>query len=342
MSTLDMEVSVSPVARSASMHAGGIWAVLLTSLGMLGCAGIDDVTDSSALASDGHESVMRDSLGTALAPISATIASSNADAALDLNLLARIEVQPNEMLEIYEPAPGVLLVSGVGAPAGEALLSAQAIEGLSVEEIWQLGAGSTEMPGELRAAIARASKRDETASRAMQEGIEPPDAPLPGFNPQPDPPGLNPQPEPPGFNPQPDPPGFNPQPDPPGFNPQPDPSTSSGWCDAGYFSSGYGDCPPGWDFSVCLNDWWNGAYAYSDGAFYAYTNVCPATGPVVLRIDSDHGGGGIWTVNQNTVRWWAQDDFDCGTLFDWDCLTVRTDVEQASGDRFHLRFRALN
>lgn len=43
---------------------------------------IEDVTDSSALASDGHESAMRDSLGTALAPISAASASSNADAAL--------------------------------------------------------------------------------------------------------------------------------------------------------------------------------------------------------------------------------------------------------------------
>ena len=240
-----------------------------------------------------------DSLGTELAPISAAIASSNAQADLDLNLLARVEVQPNEMLEIYEPVPGRLLVSGVGAPAGEALLSAHAVEGLPVEDIWNLATGSTEMPGELRAAIVRASKRK-------------------------------------------DPPGFNPQPDPPGFNPQPEQSISSGWCDTGYYSSGYGNCSSGSDFSICIDNWWNGAYGYYDGAFYVYTNVCPATGPVVLKVTSDHGGGGIWTVSQNTVRWWQQDDWDCGTLWDWDCLTVRADVQEASGDRFHFRFFGLD
>lgn len=165
-----VENSLTTAARSISLHTGGMWAVLLASLGMLGCADVEDLTGGLALASDSHESVMHVSLATELAPISAAIASSNAQADLDLNLLARVEVQPGEMLEIYEPVPGQLLVSGVGAPAGEALLSAHAIEGLSAEEIWDLATGSTEMPGELRVAIVRASKQKET----------------PVFNPQPD------------------------------------------------------------------------------------------------------------------------------------------------------------
>jgi hypothetical protein len=118
-----------------------------------------------------------------------------------------------------------------------------------------------------------------------------------------------------------------------------DPSAlTAGWCDTGYYDSGYGDCPGGQDFQVCLDNWWNGAYASHPDATYAYTNVCPATGAVVLAVQSDHGGSGIWTVPQNTVRWWTIHDWDCGTLFDWDCPSVRADVKQASGDRFHFRF----
>ena len=309
MCRISVEGLVS-AARSQSLHAGGGWAVLLASIGFFGCAEVGDVTDHSALASESQEVVMHDSLGTELAPISAAAVSSNAAADRDLNLLARIEVQPNELLEIYEPSPGLLLLSGVGAPDSKALLTPRAIESMSVEEIWQLGAGSADMPRELRAAIARANTRAEAAGRVMPEGIEPSYATPFGAS---APPVQVAADLPPVF-------------------------PSAGWCDTEYYYQGYGDCPNGYDFSVCWDSvGGNGGWASADYVSHVYTNVCAAAGQVMLYVSSAHGGGGYWTVDQDTTRWWSQSYWGCGN----DCLRVRADVLDAGPDRFHFRFLTI-
>jgi hypothetical protein len=313
MNTTGRKCSVSTAARAFSRYTGP-WAVLCASLGMLGCVAIEEPIDSSALAGEIRESVMRDSLGTELAPISAAIARSNAQADLDLNLLVRIEVQPNEMLEIYEPAPGRIVISTAGAPTGESLLPPHVTEGLSVEEIWDLAAGSAEMPGELRAAMARARERMEAGGPAMQEGIELPEAPRAGALATATPVAADLEP----------------------------PSTSAGWCDTEYFFQGYGRCFFDFDYYYCPNDWWGNISVSYYSAWYVYTNVCPATGPVTLRVTASYGNnpGGYWYVPQNTVRQWSDSDPECGSLSNW-CMDVRSAVEQASGDRLHFRFFAL-
>lgn len=305
MNTPGRKCFVSTTARAFSRYAG-TWAALCASLGMLGCVAVEDPIDSSALSSEIRKSVMRDSLGTELAPISAAIARSNAQTDLDLNLLARVEVQPNEMLEIYEPAPGRIMVSGAGAPTGEALLPPHVIKGLSVEEIWDLAAGTAEMPGALRAAIARAGEQMEAGGVVMQEGIEPPEAPRSGALATATPAAADLEP----------------------------PSTSAGWCDTEYFSQGYGACDSLWDFEYCPTNWWNGyhAWAYAD---FVYTNVCPATGPVVLNV---HGSNDFarwddtWDVPLNTVRWWWGRDLE------WFSAYTSSNVLEALNDRFHFRF----
>src|SRR4029079_17099115 len=100
-----------------------------------------------------------DSLGSSLDPVSAAIARANAQADVDLHLVARVAAQPGELLELYEPSPGRLVVSGAGAPAGKAILSQAAMAGMSVEDVWRLAAGSADMPDALRAALGRVQQR---------------------------------------------------------------------------------------------------------------------------------------------------------------------------------------
>lgn len=295
-----------------SAAGGALWLASLCITAAAGCVDADDPPGSPEVASPptttvGATGALRDSLGSSLDPVSAAIARANAQADVDLHLVARVAVQPGELLELYEPSPGQLVVSGAGAPA-RAILSQGAIAGMGVEDVWRLAAGSAGMPDALHAALGRARLRAQ-ASPAPSSPIA-----LHGSATEPASSAGA------------------------GSKLRAAAPLSTGWCDNGYYTSGYGDCQSGWDFEVCLDNWWNGAYATVGGAFWVYTNVCPATGPVVLRVTSDHDGGGIWTVSQNTVRWWQQDDVSC--LFD--CLDDRVDVQQASGDRFQFRFWAAD
>jgi len=300
-----------PRAPRTRIHLA--WAALAASFGIAGCLGGEEAApivlspEGEAAPADIEPAAMRDSLGSALGAISTSLVRENAPADAELHLVARVEVQRDEMLEIYEPAPGQLLVSGAGAPAGKPILDAEKMNGMAVEDVWSLATHAAAMPPELRAALDRASERQHGETVRLQG--EPGKATASSLDAA--------RPAGPGAL----------------------TTYGSGWCDTGYYTSGYGDCPSGWDFTVCLDDWWNGAYAYDySGAYYVYTNVCPATGAVTLKVQSDHGGGGIWTVSQNTVRWWYQSDIGC--IFD--CIDVRADVQNASGDRFHFRFYSLN
>jgi hypothetical protein len=68
-----------------------------------------------------------------------------------------------------------------------------------------------------------------------------------------------------------------------------------------------------------------------------YTHVCPATGAVAFRLTSTEFDEGLWTVDQDTVRWFQASDPSCSLPFN-DCPYVRADVEQAIGVRFHFQF----
>lgn len=115
--------------------------------------------------------------------------------------------------------------------------------------------------------------------------------------------------------------------------PAPDVAYAAGPCDKSWFESSFCSGGGGFDFNMCLTNWWNGAYAYAHNAFYHYTVVCPFKGNVVLSIHNQ----GAWTVSQGTYRWaskWASYSW-----FDWDEFFFRADVKYASGDGFHFHTR---
>jgi len=275
------------------------------------------------------EEALLDSLGNPVGDISRGIILRNPQA--ERSLVARIEVQPNELLEFYEPRPGALLVSVAGAPAAKPMLGADDMRNADPRALWQRMAKGRAMPAGLETAIARSGQfRPE---RADEAGL----APLGG--------GGDAQP-PVDFEraraskmgPR------------PGLRPLPasaaralEVNAQSGWCDSGYFSEGWGAaCPSnpfvGW--SLCRDNWWNGIWAQHNDAATNWTNVCPATGPVTLVMTNTDWNINPWyyDVPQNTVRaWWYTRASSCKAWWS-DCPTIRAEVTWAQGDRFHFRF----
>jgi hypothetical protein len=118
----------------------------------------------------------------------------------------------------------------------------------------------------------------------------------------------------------------------------------AGYCDNRYFSSGAGNCPlpvPGYfvDWSACNDNWLDGLAHQHNDAKASYLHVCPATGPVSLLVNNSDANiePRPWHVPQDTIRDFYYDDPNC--RFAWnDCPTIRADVLDAQGDRFHFKF----
>jgi hypothetical protein len=242
---------------------------------------------------------VRDSLGKQLSPISSAIVRTNQAAEKELNLIARVEVQPDEILEFYEPSPGFLLISSAGAPKSMTPLDKR--RG-SPADVWRRATAGAEMPATLREAIERVGKHKRARTN------------------------QTPRKNPGKWG---------------GGSPSRDFTRSGGYCDGAYHSE-LGGCGVGWDFMVCLTNWWDGAYAYHHDAEITYTVVCPASGRVAFRVRSDEFDGGLWTVDQNTARNLSASDFGCEDDPFNDCPYVRADVEQATGVRFHFEFLVVS
>lgn len=236
---------------------------------------------------------MRDSLGKQLGPVASAIVRSNETAEKQFNLLARVELRPDEIVEFYEPSPGMVVISGAGTSASMAAPNKMP---QSPAEVWRRAASGREMPAALREAIERGEKRKQIR-----------------YEDNPRNPGKW-----------------------GGGSPARDYTRSAGYCDAAYHHE-YGGCGSGYDFMVCLNNWWDGAFAYHHEAQFTWTHVCPATGRVTLRVRSNEIDGGLWTVDQHHIRYFHYDQPSCSSPFD-DCPFMRADVEQATGVRFHFEF----
>jgi hypothetical protein len=249
----------------------------------------------NALAGNVLAQEIRDSLGKPLGPLTSSIARENEFAERQFNLLARVEISPDEVLEFYEPSPGLLVISGAGTPAA---LSVAGKMPRSPADAWRRATAGAEIPRALRQALERKEKRE--AARQI------------------DSPRISAR--------------WG------GGSPARNFTRAAGYCDGAYHDE-YGGCGSGYDFMVCLNDWWDGAYAYHHDTDFLWTQVCPATGRVVLRIRSNEIDGGVWTVDQHTVRYFSFHT-NCTSPFD-DCPYIRADVEQATGVRFHFEFLAM-
>lgn len=223
--------------------------------------------------------------------------AARTDAAL--GLLARVEVQPGELLEIYEPQRGVIVVSGAGAPTSAARITPHAIQGRTLAQLWADHVPGVAMPPALAATAARMADVPLAAEGTRPARVTSDVADLTAA---------------------------------------PRPSGAAGYCDAGFYGNALSDCsnaPWDTDVAVCLDDWSGGAWAKADASQWTESVVCPAQGTVVMRLSGDVETG-VWTVPQNTYRN-VQVYVGCGAFWET-CPRVRVDIEQASGDRFQFRF----
>lgn len=256
----------------------------------------------------------QDSLARPLGALARQIVADNLDTDDELNLLARVEVQPDELLEIYEPRPGLLIVSGTGAPARAAKVNPETVHGKTLDELWSELTQDAPMPPELADASQRLSGLVFESSAEADARTSSARTGMSGPQPQADAPSV--------------------------LTAAPRPQAAPGYCDGQWYTDGYGSCTFGFhfedDFTSCLDNWWNGAWAAVDDGYYTWSDVCPAQGSVAMRLRTDEGLGGLWTIAQNTHRYTSVLDSNCGSFND--CPWVRVDIEQASGDRFQFRF----
>ncbi len=103
-----------------------------------------------------------DSTGRSLTPLAQSIVALNGGATHGIGLGARVEVQPGELLEFYEYAPGRILLSGAGAPDGPPLSGTHAALPQSAEDfavLWEHASLGAPMPTALADSMSRFSQR---------------------------------------------------------------------------------------------------------------------------------------------------------------------------------------
>jgi hypothetical protein len=250
-----------------------------------------------------------DSVGRTLGPISASLARVNEAASRDLHLVARLQIPGDAMLELYEPAPGALLVSLAGRPKPGVLDPAE-FATADVEDLWTRLAAGRPMPSTLANALARRGPRrwqPMTFAPSSAAPVAPPDG------------------------------NVTIQDDDP-----------SNWCSDEYFNEGHYNCPPLDDsnpwrtFSDCRWHSTERRQAMSRGDVARYiAHVCPANpSSVTFSVATSGWGDNIkrWEVPAQTlrqVRW----ESNCFAFPFWDCPTVRVEA-RFNGDwpYYHLVF----
>ena len=310
-------------------------AISLALLMPLGCG--EPEAGSSASPPGPVEEELRDSTGKPVGHISRAIMMLNAETDRKLGLVARLEVKPNELIEFYEPTPGVLMTSFAGAPASSMLMLGERPSG--PEELWQMAADGAPMPASLAAAIGRAKARQAGTSAPATDQAPgwgggnaalPPNAAAGPANDARRGELLSSAES-----------RFD------GENIVRERSAllnvnaQSGYCDDTYLEQmRTNPCPshPLFSWYLCKENWWNGLYAYHHDSLQMYANVCPATGPVTMRVENEdvNINPTFIPVPTNTVRgtqWW---DRHCSYAWN-DCPYIRVDIIDAAGDRFHFR-----
>jgi hypothetical protein len=292
--------------------------LVATALLVVGCgeAPVDN-------APGGDTEVLTDSLGRELGPISAEIVRANRATETDMTLLARVEVQPNELIEFYEPHPGLIMTMGAGAPSAPVIGERMKEEHPDATTLWAAVTRNAPMPNRLSDAIERSKTR--LPARRPEGSIKAPQA-------------LAPVPAPdPLYRPE--------------LAGAVDPVAhlTSAWCDSTYYTHvdpGYAGSPLGtcfnWSFNVCKDHRTNNTYAYHSDAYIFMGNVCPYRGNVTYKVTADESwiSQGSYTVLENTYRWKTFSDGACRGTFN-DCPYIRTDILNADGDGYQWRFHVL-
>ncbi|WP_438015428.1 hypothetical protein WMF18_31770 [Sorangium sp. So ce315] len=275
----------------------------------------------------GVEAPLTDSTGTPLGEKSAATVLENLETETAMNLVARVELQPNDLLEFYEPAPGLIVVSRAGAPEGGLSPLPRATTNSGIRELWARATNGKPVTVELAEALERAEQR--LAARGLADGDLNAGSTISAREVHAQPPAA-PAAEPPAVF-----------------------ARSGGWCDTVYLAGDHGNCvldaseqftSQTWrtEFTQCMPNHWDGAWAHHNDVLYGYMSVCAAEGtPVTFAFWTDENVSGSWTVNVNTFRHAYVFDSGCTLDFDFnDCTSLHAEVQQALGDRFHFAFLA--
>jgi hypothetical protein len=268
-----------------------------------------------------------DSIGVQLGAITADIARRNAETDYAFGLLARLEIQENELLEFYEPSPGVVLISGAGAPRAPLKAASGMGDSYDLREVWTANAMGVAMPEELADALDRARHYvAPTHTRvASDEDLAPQELADDHTHDEPSARDEN-------------------------IGEHTEALHGSGWCNTTYETydaknSGgdtvwidIGTCPSGFSEVHCWDHRTGTGYASNPDAYWARSNVCPYKGEVLFTVETDEPEDwdtGSWSVPQNTARWTANSQ-SCGILND--CPWFKTTVSQAKDDSYNYRF----
>jgi hypothetical protein len=301
---------------------------ILIGLLMAGCAA---EIEPSAVGEAQERLTEMDTLGRRLGPISANIVQRNREAEQAFHLLTRLELQPNEILEFYEPMPGDIVRSVAGAPNAPTAYTDE-LRKLSERQIWDRVSNGARAPQALEEAIVRKElrERESVGGAARVASRERATSSLRQAHPNIARGPVAAVPQSPVSGPLPGTPGQDPQ-----------TLTQTLWCDSEYYWQGYGNACNGSGpayFKTCVDNHWNGAWAQRNDVYWIVTNVCAATGPVYFTLYSPTKPGGAWDVPTDTVRNYERHHDDCVNYWWIDCPNYRADVLEASGDRFHFRF----
>lgn len=292
---------------------------------------------------DSNAGELADSVGTVVSPLSASIILENGTAEEELNLLARVEVQPDELLEFYEPHPGVIWVSTAGAPesprfVGKDLEALGDHELSKPEALWK-AATDRAMPASLAEGIIRAHER---LARAEAERAAKGPSPAPASAAEARPKSAS------AVRQTAD------EFDGALLNDDNSKSVNGGsgsgnWCDSNWWTAtaaGYDDllssCPNSGAFwTACWDHVTGDGGAWHHEANGLNTNVCPYRGNLTFKVSADESfvKQGSWTVAQNTFRGVDAWDHACDIFpFTDDCVYVKAQVTNASGDGYNFRF----
>ncbi|RKH05242.1 hypothetical protein D7V97_24305 [Corallococcus sp. CA053C] len=199
-------------------------------------------------------------------------------------LLTSVRLTNGNVVEFYEMQPGEVIVTEAGQYPNP---PAASVASLAPVEAYRELTGGRDVPAALAAAQARLE-----AARAKA-----PSVPLQAQGPVEGVPTQAAAPQPGGVH------------------------ASAGPCDLSWFQDNF--CLSGYDYQMCLTNWWGGAWVQINGADYHYSAVCPFSGSVVMEI----AGQGIWSVPQGGYRWASRSASN---------FTFRTDITHATNSGFQF------
>ena len=245
-------------------------------------------------------------VGTAPHPEDELEVVIDTQAAAELNLVDRLVIDRELVVEFYEPAPGVLLTSEYGI-AGHASIAKRLpnveLADLRPSDYYALFAPDREIPPALLDSESRLDPRPDTASivaghvRPVQFGASD---------------------------------------DASGANANLVDKSHGGRCDSGWFNDSFCNSS-GWDFQWCLlNQRVNRSPYCTDLAWFEGA-ICTDLGTVTWDVSAGDGQGGTWSVQQGHYRTFGK---TCGSSFIDFCdeFKVTASIKNvASSDRYHDR-----